>query len=184
MNLLKISWNYIKDKPLSTLLSAVLVALGVGLASLLLSLGEQFNDRLYRNLKDIDLVISAKGSPLQMILSSIYHIDVPTGNIPLKDTRWLKKNRYVNKAIPLALGDSYESFRIVGTEESYPEHYKAEIDEGKWWKKDMEVTIGSYVAEKVGLKIGDTFYGAHGIGDVVSHIHNDQLYSVVFQELD
>lgn len=179
MNIFKISWNYLKDKPLSTMLSMVLVALGVGLTSLLILLSEQFGDRLYKNLKGIDLVISAKGSPLQMILSSVYHIDVPTGNIPLKDSRWLKKNRYINKAIPLALGDSYERFRIVGTETSYAEHYNAEIAQGKWWQKDMEATIGSYVAKKTGLKIGDTFYGAHGMGDATTHVHDDQLYYVV-----
>ncbi|MCH2043346.1 MAG: FtsX-like permease family protein [Saprospiraceae bacterium] len=179
MNIFKISWNYLKDKPLSTLLSMILVALGVGLTSLLILLSEQFGDRLYKNIKGIDLVISAKGSPLQMILSSVYHVDVPTGNIPLKDSRWLKKNRYINKAIPLALGDSYERFRIVGTEQSYVEHYNAELAQGKLWEKDMEATIGSYVAKKTGLKIGDTFYGAHGMGDAVTHVHDDQLYYVV-----
>ncbi len=105
MNLFKLSWKYLAAKPLTTLLSIVLVALGIGLASFIFLVNRQFEDRLYKNIDNIDLVIGAKGSPLQMILSSVYHVDVPTGNIPLKDCAiGVLKNPYIEKAIPLALG--------------------------------------------------------------------------------
>ena len=71
-------------------------------ASILFLLNQQFQDRLYKNIEDIDLVVSAKGSPLQMILSSVYHIDAPTGNIPLDECKIaVLKNPYILKAIPL-----------------------------------------------------------------------------------
>ncbi len=179
MNLFKLSWKNLVSKPLSMGLSLVLVALGVSLTSILFLINKQFQDRLYRNIQGINMVVSAKGSPLQMILSSVYHIDVPTGNVPLKKVGWLKKNKYVEAAIPLALGDSYEGYRIVGTETSLAEHYQAELREGKLWEKDMEATIGAKVAAKLGIKIGDTFYGAHGLVNDNMHVHESHAYTVV-----
>lgn len=180
MNLIGLSWAYIRAKPLSNLLNVGLVGLGVGLASILLLLNTQFETRLYKNIENINLVVSAKGSPLQMILSSVYHIDVPTGNIPLKDAWLVTKNPYVEKAIPLALGDSYKGFRIVGTNKEYANLYKVQAFQGRLWEKDLEVCVGARAAAKLGLKIGSTFYGAHGlVGDDDMHTHEEFVYKVV-----
>ncbi|EJF54485.1 ABC-type transport system, involved in lipoprotein release, permease component [Saprospira grandis DSM 2844] len=179
MNIFKISWKSLLSRPLNTGLSLVLVALGVGLSSLLLLLNQQMEERLYKNIEGINMVVGAKGSPLQMILSSVYHIDVPTGNIPLAKVRWMKKNPYIEAAIPLALGDSYEGFRIVGTDEQLGQHYNVQLAEGKLFSQDLEVTLGAKVAQKLGLKIGDTFFGAHGLESESIHIHENAAYTVV-----
>jgi len=179
MNIFKISWKSLLSRPLNTGLSLVLVALGVGLSSLLLLLNQQMEERLYKNIEGINMVVGAKGSPLQMILSSVYHIDVPTGNIPLAKVRWMKKNPFIEAAIPLALGDSYEGFRIVGTDEQLGQHYKAQLAEGKLFSQDLEVTLGAKVAKKLGLKIGDTFFGAHGLESESIHVHENAAYTVV-----
>lgn len=178
MNLWKLSWSYLRSKALSTSLSLVLVGLGVGLTSFLLLLNQQFRDRLYKNIEGINLVVAAKGSPLQMILSSVYHIDVPTGNIPIVDTKWMSKNRFIEKAIPMALGDSYKSHRIVGTDHRYVEHYGGKIASGKMWSADMEATIGSAVAERLKLGLNNKFYGAHGLGGD-GHTHEEHAYRIV-----
>ena len=87
MNLIKLSWKNLTSKPLSMLLSLILFALGVGLISFLLLLNKQVQEKFEKNLAGIDLVIGAKGSPLQMILCSMYHIDSPTGNISIKEAK-------------------------------------------------------------------------------------------------
>jgi putative ABC transport system permease protein len=180
MNLLALSWKYIRAKPLSNLLNIILVALGVGLTSILLLLNHQFEERLYRNIEPIHLIVGAKGSPLQMILSSVYHIDVPTGNIPLSESYLVTKNPYVEKAIPLALGDSYRTFRIVGTSLDYIDLYKAELAEGKRFDKEMEVVVGARAAQKLGFKLGDKFFGAHGLVAYENmHSHKEHAYTVV-----
>lgn len=179
MNLLKLSWNYLADKPFSTLLSTILVALGVSLTSILFLLNKQFQDRLYKNIEGIDLVVGAKGSPLQMILSSVYHIDAPTGNIPLKESFVVTKNPYVEKAIPLALGDSYNGFRIVGTDSQYVAHFNAKVAKGRLVDNDLEVNVGARAAEKLGLKLGDNFYGSHGLVEEGGHVHETYAYEVV-----
>ena len=72
--------------------------------------------QLERDARNIDLVVGAKGSPLQLVLSAVYQVDVPTGNVPLTAVDLLRSNRLIAQAIPLSMGDSFRGFRIVGTE--------------------------------------------------------------------
>jgi putative ABC transport system permease protein len=181
MNLLKISWSNIKHKPLNTLLSIILLAFGVGIISMMLLLKAQISDKFDRNIKDIDFVLAAKGSPLQSMLANIYHVDVPTGNIKVSEARRIIKNPMVAEAIPLAYGDNYEKFRIVGTNEKYPNHYGCVLAKGELFKAPFEVTIGASVAEETGLILGGTFTSMHGYDNVAddTDAHHQQLFTVV-----
>ena len=177
MRLSKISIQNIRHKPLSSFLSILLLAFGTGIIVLLLSASEQIEKQFTRNIKGIDLVVGAKGSPLQLILSGVYHIDAPTGNIPLEEFEKLAKNPMVEKAIPLAYGDNYEGYRIVGTEKSYPEHYDARMAEGNWWQSEGEVVLGASVARLKQVSIGDKFYSSHGLGEAIEE-HENFEYTV------
>lgn len=177
MNLLKISWANIRDKKLNSFLSVLLLTLGIGMISLLLLLNQQLEEQFKRNIKGIDMVVGAKGSPLQLILSSIYQIDAPTGNVPLDEVTKLKMNPFVKKVIPLSMGDSYQGFRIVGTNSDYTQHFEAELEAGKLFENPLEVTLGYKVAQTTGLKIGDTFASSHGL-DNNGEEHADAKYKV------
>jgi putative ABC transport system permease protein len=181
MNLLKISWSNIKHKPLNTLLSTVLLSFGIGIISMMLLLKTQISEKFDRNIKDIDFVLAAKGSPLQSMLANIYHVDVPTGNIKVSEARRIIKNPMVAEAIPLAYGDNYEKFRIVGTNEKYPNHYGCTLAEGSLFSAPFEVTIGADVARETGLKIGSTFTSVHGYDNAAedADAHHHQVCTVV-----
>ncbi|RBQ10055.1 ABC transporter permease [Pedobacter miscanthi] len=177
MNIFKISSKNLVRNKLTTILNIILVAFGVGILSILFLASNQIGNKLEKNAKDIDLVVGAKGSPLQLILSSIYQIDYPTGNIPAKDAYKLAHHPMVKRAVPLALGDNYNGYRIVGTDTSFSHLYGLSVLKGNFWQKDLEVTIGSTVASTSKLKIGDYFFGAHGLtgnGD----IHKQHAYVV------
>ena len=173
MNILTLAWRNIISNPLNLLMSIILFGLGVGLISFLLLFNTQLKDKFDKNLAEIDLVVGAKGSPLQMILCNMYHIDNPTGNIPIKNAAPLLKDLHplIKKAIPLSLGDNYKSYRIVGSNHDIVELYGGKLKEGQLWKKDLEVTIGKSVADETGLKIGDTFSSAHGFVED-DHVHS------------
>lgn len=177
MNLLKISWANIRDKKLNSFLSVLLLTLGIGMISLLLLLNKQLEEQFKRNIKGIDMVVGAKGSPLQLILSSIYQIDAPTGNVPLAEVTKLKMNPFVKKVIPLSMGDSYQGYRIVGTNSDYTKHFEAELETGALFESPLEVTLGYKVAKATGLKIGDTFASSHGL-DNNGEQHADAKYKV------
>lgn len=177
MSPLKISWKSLWSKPLSAALNIMLVAFGTGILTILLLASTQIGEKLDNNSKDIDLVVGAKGSPLQLILSSIYYIDFPTGNIPLKQAMELARSPFVKRAVPLALGDNYNGVRIVGTDSNFVSLYQLKTSAGKLWQKDFETAIGAGVAKSQGLKIGDTFYGAHGLTGS-SDVHKSHQYTV------
>ncbi len=174
----KIAWKNITYKPLNTALCICLLLFGVGIISLLLLMQNQLEQKFERDLKDIDLVVGAKGSPLQLVLSAIYHLDAPTGNINLAEAKKLMRSPMVKEAIPLAYGDSYRGYRILGTTEDYIAKYEGELAEGEMFSNTMEAAVGAVVAEKTGLKLGDVFFGTHG--DVSGgHVHENHPYKVV-----
>ncbi|PWJ40909.1 FtsX-like permease family protein [Sediminitomix flava] len=177
MRLFKLSFKNILSNPLTTTLNLILFGFGICIISILLLVSKQVEDQLDKNQAGIGMVVGAKGSPLQLILSSLYHLDVPTGNIKLSEAEKLKKNPLIKSTIPMALGDNYKGYRIIGTDHSYPELYKAEIAEGRLWKKNLEVTVGAKVAKYNGMKLGDTFHGSHGIG-ASAHDHGDHSFVV------
>lgn len=182
MNLLSLSWKNLRFKPLNTGLSILLFALGVGLISLLFLLEKQLQDNFEKNLAGIDLVVGAKGSPLQLILSSMYHIDAPTGNMTIKEARPFlnPKHPLIETAVPLAMGDSYKGFRIVGSTQNLVDLYEGELAEGALWERDFEVTLGATAARDLGLKIGDRFQSSHGFDDNDDLAHADaEAFKVV-----
>lgn len=181
MNILKLSWKNILSKPLNTLLSVLLFALSIGLIIFLLLFNHHFIKGLDNNLAGIDLVIGAKGSPLQLILNSMYHIDAPTGNISIEESGPFLNPQHplIAQAIPLSLGDSYGAYRIVGAPQSILTLYGAEELEGALYQEDYEVLVGSVPAEKLNLNIGDEFFSTHGLEENPDLAHDHGSHFIV-----
>lgn len=163
INACTLAFKSLRHKPLSTALNLLLMAVGIAMMSFVLSASRQLEDNALRDAQGIDLVVGAKGSPLQLILSSIYHIDVPTGNIPLAAQAQLTQNRMVKKVIPLALGDSYQGFRLVGTNADYIAHYNATLAAGKLFNAPLQAVFGAQAAARTGTVVGAQFTGSHGL---------------------
>ena len=87
----KLILNNCLHKPLNAVLSIILFTLGVGISSLIILVEFQLKQKLNYDLVDIDMIVGAKGSPLQMVLSTIFQVDHPTGNIPVKEIEKLSK---------------------------------------------------------------------------------------------
>lgn len=178
MNLLKISTSNLKDKPLTSFLSILLMSLGIAIISLLLLAGKQIEEKFTRNVAGIDMVIGAKGSPLQLILSSIYQIDAPTGNISMEEANRLTRSPLVKSVIPLSMGDSYQGYRIVGSNQKYLDHFEAQFEQGKSFTGAMDIVLGAKVAKNLGLKVGNTFASQHGF-DKEGNAHEEKKFKVV-----
>jgi len=173
----KIAWKNIWFKPLNTILSIILLTAGVAIITVLILLQQQFEKSFNDNIEDIDIVLGAQGSPLQLILSSVYQVDAPTGNISYDEAKVWMKNPMVKSAIPLAFGDNYKGIRIVGTTPQYLDKFGAKITSGKVFEKDFEVVVGSNIAQNLKINIGDTFYGTHGDAEE-GEVHDHQAYRV------
>ena len=178
MNTLSLVWKNISQQWGSALLSILLTAFGVAILIVIYISSTSLENQLTNNTKNIDLVVGAKGSPMQLILSSLYHVDNPTGNIPMSEANKIAENPLVKLATPISLGDNYKGHRIIGTDASFLELYDLKLNQGKLWNKSFEVVLGSDVAKKNNLKIGDKIFSAHGLS-ADAHQHDEHPFLVV-----
>ena len=174
----KLAWKNIWFKPLNTILSVVLLTSSVAIITTLVLVEKQFEEKFSSNIDGVDLVMGAQGSPLQLILSSVYQVDAPTGNISYDSAKVWMQHPFVQKAIPLAFGDNYRGYKILGTTPDYLDKYGAKIAEGKLFEKNFEVVIGNDIAQKLSLKVGDEFFGSHGDA-AEGEVHEHYAYKVV-----
>ena len=175
---LPLALAYLRERPLATMLNILLLGLGVGTIIALALTLSQLEQRMARDAAGIDLVIGAKGSPLQLILSTVFQIDIATGNISVAEAAKVVADPVVKLAIPLALGDSFKTFRIVGTSADYVKLYAASLQAGRLWQAPMEAVVGAEAARLAGLTTGMVFAGSHGLTDG-SGGHAQHPYTVV-----
>ena len=194
MSLWHIAWNYLWSRKLTTILTIMSVALGVGLIAAVHTLRSETQKRFEEEGQAFDIVVGDKGSPLQLVLSSVYFMDAPSGNILYSEYEKVRDHEDVAAAFPIGLGDTYRGFRIVGTSRALMDHaWHTKLDdrgmpvegeerrpfqiaEGRFFEKNFEAVVGAIVAEQTGLMVGDTFTGTHGfVGDE----HADCPYTVV-----
>ncbi len=152
--------------------------LGMTIITVSILVNQITKDTLNKNNPNLDVVVGAKGSPLQLILSSIHHIDIPTGNIKYKEAKKIVKHPAIKFGIPISLGDNFQNYRIVGTNKKFVKLYKAQLEIGSMWEKPMQSVVGYNVAKFTQLKIDKFFVGSHGLIDT-GDIHAEQPYKVV-----
>jgi putative ABC transport system permease protein len=177
MKTLRWAWQFLWSRPLAAALNLLLLSLGLASITLVLLVNHQIQQAFARDLAGIDVVVGAKGSPLQLILSGVFQIDTPTGNVPLADVQALKANPQVAKLIPISMGDSFKGYRIIGTTPDYVSHYAGVMASGAMWQAPMQAVLGAKVARDTGLRVGDSFVGSHGLGGG-GHAHGQTPYAV------
>lgn len=174
---LRWAWRFLWSRPLAAGLNLLLLTLGLASISFVLLVNHQIERAFERDLAGIDVVVGAKGSPLQLILSGVFQIDTPTGNIALSAVQALQKNPQVAQLIPISMGDSFRGFRIIGTTPDYVSHYAGVLAGGVMWQAPMQAVLGASVARDTGLKVGDSFVGSHGLAGS-GHAHGQTPYKV------
>jgi putative ABC transport system permease protein len=178
MNAFRLVIAQLRRRPLQSTLGVVLLALGIATLVFVIVVQSQLTRQLERDARNVDLVVGAKGSPLQLVLSAVYQVDVPTGNVALTTVDLLRSNRLIAQAIPLSMGDSFRGFRIVGTEPSFLELHEAAVAAGRLWSEPMEAVIGAEVARTARFSPGSEFLGTHGLSEGGA-AHEDARYRVV-----
>ncbi len=171
---------------LSTCITALSVALAAGLLMAVFSIQAQTYAAFTGGPIGFDAVLGARGSQLQLVLNTIFQLETSPGNIPWSLYQAVKNDPRVKLAIPYAVGDNYYGFRIVGTtvdiftKFEYQKGKKFTIEPGgRYFDPDKkESVIGSFVAQKTGLKAGSTFRPYHGLIFDKNMQHPD-VYTVV-----
>ncbi len=179
-------WRNLRTRAAANSLTilAIAVAALMGLAvPLLLS---SFREGVIRAANSFDLLITAKGSQSQAVLNTIFLQEAPLGNIPYLVFEKLKQDPRTKKAIPLAFGDNYNGFPILGTNEDFFDLRPAQnqaalyrLVRGKIFKNEFDAVLGAQAAKISGLKIGDTFKSVHGISPTLEQEEHNEAFTVV-----
>jgi putative ABC transport system permease protein len=186
MHTLTVIYRNLRQRWLSTCMTALSIGLGVALVTAITALRQQTQANFDNVAASYELVVGAKGSPLQLVLNTVFHMDVPVGNLPYSYYRKLKADDRVAYAIPLALGDNYRGFRLVGTEPEYftlvrlKDGQPVAVAQGRTFAADYEAVIGSVVARETGLALGQNFVARHGVEDTAAaEEHEEAPFTVV-----
>jgi putative ABC transport system permease protein len=163
------------------------IALAGGLFLSTLKIQDQTQTSFTNASGGFDGVLGARGSKLQLILNALFHLDASPGNLPWEQYELIKDTPGVKEAYPIAVGDNYLGYRLVGTDpELFHRHewkkgQKYKVSKGRVFSSlAKEALVGSFVAKKLGLKIGDRFQPYHGLNFKEDTQHED-VYVVVGQ---
>ncbi|MDX2127464.1 MAG: ABC transporter permease [Chloroherpetonaceae bacterium] len=190
MTFFSIVLKNLSERKVSLLLTLLSVALGVGLISSTIEISKQVEERFNQTSSGYELILGAKGSPLQIVLNTVYHLGNPTGNIPYSAYERYKRNPFVAYAIPMGLGDSYRGYRIICTSPDFFSKLKIKGDfalefaSGRVFESNevYKVVVGSEVIAKTGLKIGDKFLATHGLQESLEemgNVHDQHFFEVI-----
>jgi putative ABC transport system permease protein len=166
-----IVYKSLRQHLVSTLVSAVAIALAGGLLMAVWVVKEESNRVFTGVTGGFDAVLGARSSKLQLVLNAIFHLEDSPGNIDPEDVEVIKKNPNVELAIPIAVGDNLKGYRLVGTitelfdKVEYAPGQPYHIQEGgRVFDQDKkEAVVGNFVAGQLKLKVGDTFHPFHGL---------------------
>lgn len=166
-----IVFRSLRQHALSTVVTAASVALAGGLLLAVWVVKAQSQATFTGVNAGFDAVLGARGSKLQLVLNAIFHLEASPGNLAWSDYQDIQKNPNVALAVPLAFGDNYRGWRLVGTtldlfnQTEYSPGKKYELEPGGNWFEEnrREAVVGSFVAQKMKLKVGDTFHPYHGL---------------------
>lgn len=179
MNIVTLSYKNIIVKPLQTFLTVLILTLSIGLLLGVKQLNKIFESQLQQSLNGVDMVVGAKGSPLQLVLSTVLHIDNPTGNMSYNEAKKIAENKYIKDAIPISIGDNYKGYKIVGTTADFVDLHNTTIETGSMFNTTYEVVIGNAVSKNLNLNLGDTFYSSHGMIENAVESHDNHTLKVV-----
>ena len=186
MNLMSLVRRSLRQHALSSFVTIVSVGLAAGLTMSVFAINAQTYDAFTGGKVGFDAVLGARGSQLQLVLNTVFHLETSPGNIPWTLYREVAEDSRVTLAIPYAVGDNYQGYRIVGTTTQMFTDFTYREGEGFVLKPGgrifdetkKEAIVGYYVAEKLGLSVGSTFMPYHGLQFDEKQRHRDE-YTVV-----
>ncbi len=179
----------ILSKKLKNFLTIFAIMISVMLIICIQNISKQLNTNVIENISIYDLIVGKNGSSTGLVMNTVFYYGVPEGNIDISYLEKLQSHKYVEKAVPIGMGDNFHGYKIIGTSKAFFEVNSGDkaiytLKDGHFIEEESDVVLGSTVASKTGLKIGDKFKSQHGLSEVAElneseEHHHDLEYTVV-----
>ncbi len=179
MNYLTIAWRNMLDRPLASILTGLSMALGVAAVICVMVIHRVAVEQFEQDPQGYNFIVGGTGGRMQLVLSTVYHLDKPLYPISYAYYRKFIDGEYApytDVVVPYCLGDTYvtgdNKYRVVGTTPDlfdklkYDGSSSYEFAEGRNFQREnfFEAVVGSIAAKQGGLKLGDSFNPTHGLG--------------------
>jgi putative ABC transport system permease protein len=190
MTLLLLIRRSLRQHALSTVITALSIALAAGLWATVWTLQSQSQRAFLGAQAGVDGVLGARGSKLQLVLNAVFHLENSPGNLAWVDFEEIKAQPGVDWAVPLAVGDNYQGYPLVGTTLDLFQRVRRGSEAlyrlaaaSRWFEMDRrEAVLGSFAARKLGLRVGDRFHPAHGMSAESEEKHEEEYVVVGVME--
>ncbi len=185
MNWIHLALKSLWNRRVTALLTLLMVSVSVCLLLSVDRIRTDTRSSFANTLSGTDLLIGSRTGSLNLLLHSVFRIGNATNNISWQSYQELKNHKDVKWTIPISLGDSHKGYRVVGTNESYLQHYQygrqhgLELQQGVWFADVFEVVLGAEVARQLNYQLGDAVVIAHGTGSTSFEQHDDRPFKVV-----
>ncbi|MFZ4508271.1 MAG: ABC transporter permease [Fimbriimonas sp.] len=183
--MLRLSIQSLWHRRATALLTVISIALSVAMVLGVERARTQARESFSSTVSGTDLIVSARGNPVQILLSSVFHLGYPTNNLSWTSYQTIAKNPAVAWTIPLVIGDSHKGFRAIGTTPDLFEHFQygrrqgLSFAEGKAFADKLDTVIGAEVADRLNYKLGQKLVVAHGAGEISFVEHKTSPFTVV-----
>ena len=183
MAVISLAIKSFRNRKSSTILAIISIALSVALLLSIERVREQTKTSFTSTISGTDLIVGARSSSVNLLLSSVFQMGTATNGIRFESYEEVIKQPQVNWSIPFSFGDSHKGFRVIGTTSQFYEHYQygkkqaLAIEQGHWFKESADIVIGASVAKKLKYQLGDILTVSHGESE--SHIDHDDIVFTV-----
>ena len=174
----------LKRRKTTAILTLLSITISISLLLCVDIIRTQVKTSFTRTVSGVDLIVGAPSGQLNLLLSSVFNIGTPTKGIEYKSIAALQSNKQVSWLIPLSLGDTHRGFRVVGTTNSFFDHFKygdmqsLEMAAGSAFTQPLSTVVGADIAKSLGYKVGDKIIISHGLGSVSFNNHDDHPFTI------
>ena len=174
----------LKRRKTTAILTLLSITISISLLLCVDIIRTQVKTSFTRTVSGVDLIVGAPSGQLNLLLSSVFNIGTPTKGIDYKSIAALQSNKQVSWLIPLSLGDTHRGFRVVGTTNSFFDHFKygdmqsLEMAAGSAFTQPLSTVVGADIAKSLGYKVGDKIIISHGLGSVSFNNHDDHPFTI------
>ena len=182
--LIELAWKSLMNRRASVILTLASISVSVAIVIAIEHIRDQAEKSFNRTVSGVDLIVGARTSPINLLLSSVFRIGSSSTGISWESYELIASDDRVAWVIPISLGDSHAGFRVMGTTEDYFKYFKygsqraIRLQAGEYIDQALDAVIGSEVAGELGYLPGDEITLAHGLGDISFLNHTDSPFTV------